>query len=69
MRHLKLTNKEGHSIVLHHDDLIEAFPPKHGNGAICVTRIKRDDEKDTFILVNETPEEIYLQLEKLTAGR
>lgn len=65
MKHLKLTNKDDQTILVHVESLIEAFPAKDGEHSVCVLDIKKRDGDQTFLLVNETTDNIYAQMQDI----
>lgn len=67
MMHLFITNRKGVQIILHVDALKEAFPTSDGRGTVCVisVRNKKGDHSDTFMVVNESTQEIKKQLIKI----
>ena len=67
MRHIKVTNKRGQMILIHVDDLKEAYPANDEKHSICVVRVadSRDKKDDTFLVVLESTQEIYEQMKKL----
>ena len=66
MRHLYLTNKNGTRVVIHVEDLREAFPAADEKHTVCVLRIQKREGGDTYVLVKESVESIYEELTKLT---
>ncbi len=65
MRHIKLTNKKGHTILLHVDQLQEAFKAPDGVHTICILKIKRLDGGDTVVHVRESVGQIEEQLKRI----
>lgn len=60
--HLILTDRKGGKIILHQDELKEAFGSNDDSYTVCVLGIKRKDGSDAFLLVEETLNEIEKQL-------
>ena len=67
MSHVYLTKKNGDELIIHHDELKEAFPTGDGQATVCALKIpKRDSGEDyTFMVVNETTREIRVQLNSI----
>lgn len=66
MRHLVLTNKNKERIIIHEDTLKEAFPTNDGRATVCVLDVQTQDKRpETFMVVNETTEEIERQLREI----
>ncbi len=65
MRHISVTNKQGDPIILHCEDIIEVFAARDRCHSIIVVRVQKKDGDGTFLMVNETPRQIWEMLTKL----
>lgn len=65
MRHFYLNNKAGTKLIVHVEDLREAFQAADGRHTVCVLKITKKDGGDTYVLVTETVSEIWEQAKKM----
>jgi len=65
MKHIVITTRRDERIIVHHDDLVEAFPATDRIHTICVIRVKDQSKEHTFLIVKESTEEIYAALGRL----
>jgi len=65
MRHFYLTNKAGSKLMIHVEDLREAFTAADGRHTVCVLKVEKKDGGDTYVLVNDTVEEMWAQAQEM----
>ena len=69
MRHIAVTTKKDQKVLIHVDDLKEAYPTADNKHTVCVIRVSDRDRAETFLIVTETTGQIYDQLRKLIYER
>lgn len=65
MRHFYLTNKVGTKLMVHVEDLREAFLAADGRHTVCVLKIEKKGGGDTYVLVDETVEDLWVQAQNM----
>lgn len=69
MRHIAVTTKKNQTVLIHVEDLKEAFPAADAKYTICVIRVPDRDKDDTYLLVKESTQTILEELKKLKYER
>ena len=65
MRHIAVTTKKDQTVLIHVEDLKEAYPAADNRYTICVIRVADREKDDTYLLVKESTMAIYGELKKL----
>ena len=65
MRHIRLTNRHNQKIIAHCDVIKEVWPANDGENSVVVLDVKKKDGDDTYVVVNETEQEIWDMLKAL----
>lgn len=65
MRHIAVTTKRDQTVLIHVEDLKEAYPAADKTYTICVIRVADRDREDTFLVVKESTDIIYDKLKNL----
>lgn len=65
MRHIAVTTKKDQTVLIHVEDLKEAFPAADNKFTVCVIRVADRDKGETYLLVKESTVTIYSELKKL----
>lgn len=65
MRHVAIHNKRNELILVHVEDLVEAYPANERGCSVCVIRVDDRGKENTFLVVKESTEEIHAQLKEL----
>lgn len=69
MRHIAVTTKKDQTVLIHVEDLKEAYPAADNKFSICVIRVADRDKEDTYLVVRESTEAIYEKLKNLNYER
>lgn len=69
MRHVAVTTKKEQMVLIHVEDLMEAFPAADNKYTVCVIRVPDRDKDNTYLLVKESTKNILEQLKKLNYER
>lgn len=64
MKHLKLTTKKNTTILVHPDEIKEAYPSQDGKHTIVVVGVRNRKGDDTFLAVAHTVDEIEAMMER-----
>lgn len=65
MRHISVTTKKNQKVLIHVEDLKEAYPTADNKHTVCVIRVSDRDREETFLIVQETTAMIYEELKAL----
>ena len=65
MRHIAVHNKKNQKVLVHVEDLKEAFPAADNKHTVLVIRVADRDKGESFLIVNESTNEIYQMLRSL----